>query len=262
MKKAIFVTVRTGSSRLLKKALIEINGKRAIEHLIGRLKASKKADMIVLCTTTLEEDGVLCDIAKKNGINFYRGSVADKLERWNGAAQKYGVEFFITADGDDLFCDPELIDLAFRQYEKDKSDFIEGKDLICGSFTYGIKASALGKVCEIKNTEDTEMMWVYFKDTGLFKTAILENVPSIFCRPEIRMTLDYPDDLKFFKTIIEHFDREKKDAFTLRDIISYLDKSPEVIKINQYLQEKFLANQKAKTKLMLKDEAMRDGKNA
>ncbi len=251
MNKAVFITVRTGSSRLPKKALLEINGKPTIEYLVRRVKLSKKSDMIVLCTTESKEDEVLCQIAERNGISFYRGSTNDKLERWRGAAKMYDVEFFVTADGDDLFCEPELIDLAFGQYEKDHPDFIEGKGLICGSFTYGIKTTALEKVCEIKDTDDTEMMWVYFTDTGLFKTDVLKNVPLFFKRPEIRMTLDYQDDFEFFKTVIEHF-ADKKNTFNLRDIVDFLDKNPDVIKINQHLQKRFLENQKEKIKLVVK----------
>jgi spore coat polysaccharide biosynthesis protein SpsF (cytidylyltransferase family) len=89
--------------------------------------------------------------------------------RWLKAAEKFNVEFFVTADGDDLFCEPELIDMAFKQYEKNHPDFIEYDELPCGSFTYGIKVSALRKACAIKDTADTEMMWVYFIQTGLFK---------------------------------------------------------------------------------------------
>jgi len=253
MKNAIFITVRTGSSRLPKKCLLEIRGIPVVVHLINRLKRSQLADGIILCTTFNPEDDILCDIAAKEGIEFFRGSVQDKLERWLKAAEKYDVEFFVTADGDDLFCEPELIDLAFAQYEVEHPDFIEGKDLICGAFTYGIKTAALEKVCQIKATSDTEMMWVYFKDTGLFKVQELKDVPQIFRRPEIRMTLDYADDFKFFKKITEELS-DKKTDFNLRDIVQYLDKYPEVIKINQYLQEEFLENQRKKTKLVLKQE--------
>ena len=254
MKKAIFITVRTASTRLPKKCLLEVSGRKMIVHLIERLKRSKKAEIIVLCTTESKNDDMLCDIARNNGILFFRGSEEDKLARWLGAAQKYDVEFFVTADGDDIFCEPELIDLAFAQYKDTCADFIEGKDIICGSFTYAIKTEALEKVCEIKDADDTEMMWVYFTDTGLFKTEELNNVPPIFKSPEIRMTLDYEDDYKFFKTIIEYFIFENKKDFNLRDVVGFLDKNPQVIKINQYLQKRFLANQRKKTKLVLKQE--------
>ena len=248
-KKAIFITVRTGSTRLPNKALIDIHGRPTIEQLIRRVSRSKKKDIIVLCTTELPADDVLCDIARRNGIDFFRGSVNDKLERWRGAAEKFGVEFFVTADGDDLFCEPELLDLGFAQYEERQPDFIEAPHLVCGSFTYGLKTSALQKVCQIKDTEDTEMMWVYFKDTGLFKCELLMDAPAIFRHPEIRMTLDYEDDFKFFKAIYDHFYTED---FTLRDIMLFLERNPEVVKINQYLQQQFLDNQKKKTKLVIK----------
>lgn len=253
MMKAIFITVRTGSTRLPGKALLKINGRATIELVIDRAKRSRQAQIIVLCTTELDNDDVLCQIAQDNGIAFFRGSAEDKLMRWKSAAEKFEVEFFVTADGDDLLCDPELVDLAFKQYERGGADFIEGKNVPCGGFTYGIKVSALNKVCEIKDSTDTEMMWVYFTDTGLFKTETLENVPEILQRPEIRITLDYGDDLKFFTLVFEHF-KDKPD-FLLRDVIAFLDKNPDIIKINQYLQERFLNNQKSKTKLVLKKKA-------
>lgn len=257
MKRAIFITVRTGSSRLPQKALIKINGVTTIEHLIERVKHSKKQDGIVLCTTQEPADDILVEIAQKHGIESFRGSTEDKLERWSGAAQKFGVEFFVTADGDDLFYEPELIDLAFEQYEKNKPDFIagDGRGIIVGSFTYGIKASALEQVCKIKDTTDTEMMWVYFTDTGLFKCEDLdlEKVPDVYKRPEIRTTLDYPDDLRFFETVIHHFNKTRPgEYYNLRDVVAYLDENSDVVKINQYLTERHRENQKKKTSLKLK----------
>lgn len=251
MKNAIFITVRTESTRLPKKCLLKISGITTIEHLIKRVKRSKLSDSIVLCTTQQCEDDILCEIAKQQQIECVRGSVKDKLMRWQKAAEKFDVEFFVTADGDDLFCEPELIDLAFEQYRKNRPDFIAADGLICGAFSYGIKVDALKRVCEIKDTDDTEMMWVYFTQTGLFKIEMLQDVPSVFKRPEIRLTLDYEDDFKVFKKIIEHF-ADKKEHFGLRDIVNFIDKNPEVVKINQYLQKQFLDNQRVKTKLIVK----------
>lgn len=242
MKKAIFITVRTASTRLPKKCLMDVCGKMAIERVIERVKKSKKADSIILCTTHISADNILCDIAKVKGIQFFRGSSEDKLIRWKGATEKYDVDFFVTADGDDLLCDPELIDLAFEQ-SKNGADFIEAPDAPCGGFTYGIRTSALNKVCEIKDSVNTEMMVPYFTETGLFKVESL-TIPEVLKRPEIRMTLDYEDDLKFFRSIYGHFDGQE---FGLRDVIPYLDANPEVVKINGYLQEKYLDNQKAAT---------------
>ena len=208
--------------------------------------------MVVLCTTTLPEDDILCDIAIKNDIKCYRGDIHDKLDRWHGAAEKYGVDFFVTADGDDLFCEPTLIDLALAQYNQTGCDFIKSEGVICGAFTYGIKTSALRKVCEIKDSDNTEMMWVYFTDTGLFNVEDLKNIPESFLRTDIRMTLDYKDDFVFFETVINNF---KTDNFSLFDIVSLIDQKPEIKKINFYLEEEWKQNQIANTNLELKNEA-------
>jgi spore coat polysaccharide biosynthesis protein SpsF len=192
----------------------------------------------------------LCDIATNNGIKFFRGSEKDKLERWRGASKKYDIDFFITADGDDLFCSSELMDLAFRQYTENPCDFIFGENLVSGSFTYGIKTSALEKVCEVKDTDDTEMMWVYFTDTGLFKTSPLNNVPDVYKRSDIRMTLDYEDDFLFFSSVIEHL---KLENFDTRDVLKFLNKNSDIVDINYYLEEAWKNNQTLKTNLVLKE---------
>lgn len=251
--KAIFITVRTDSTRLPNKALKKINKKTTIELLIQNLKKSKLCNQIILCTTDRKIDDELCKIAEKSKIKIHRGSTDDKLDRWRSACEKNKVDFFVTADGDDLFCEPELIDKAFEQYEKDKSiDFIKSDGIICGAFTYGIKASALFKVCEIKGTLNTEMMWVYFTETGLFNVHQLQNVDQKFYRNDIRMTLDYEEDLEFFKSVIEHFYAEGKDYPNLEDIVNLIDQQPEISKINIHRQNEWKKNQDKHTKLVLR----------
>lgn len=227
-------------------------GLTTIEYVMQRALRSKRANFVVLCTTTLPEDDVLCQLAEKNGVRVFRGSVKDKLERWNGACKANGVDFFVTADGDDLFCEPELMDQAFDQHDRTGADFIESPEVICGAFTYGISAAALQKVCEIKATEETEMMWVYFKDTGLFRNELLQKPDPVFCRDDIRMTLDYEDDFRFFDAVVKAL-KPQKPAFGLRDIVAYLDQHPEVIGLNRHLHEQWKNNQVAKTKLVLKE---------
>jgi len=254
MKKAIFVTVRTGSTRLPNKSLLEINGKKTIEYVIDRVKGSKLVDEIILCTTMSPNDDILCQIALEKDILVFRGSEKDKLDRWQKAASAYNIDFFISADGDDLFCGVELMDLVFEKLDKEDFDFIEWDNefLPCGAFSYGMKVSALNKVCEIKDSDDTEMMWVYFTDTGLFKTRKLNDVPVVFNKPGWRLTLDYEDDLRFFEKVIGDFSIKGLDL-SLRNILEYLDENPDVVKINQYLEEKYVENQKSKINMILKE---------
>ena len=253
MNKGILITVRTNSVRLPQKALVEFSeGLMTIEYLIDRIKFSENADKIILCTTNNIEDNILIEIAKKYNIDYFRGSEKDKLVRWKDASDKFDIEFIVTADGDDLFIDPKLIDISFDQLENGNADFIHSTGIICGSFTYALRRSALQKVCQIKNTTDTEMMWVYFTDTGIFNVEELKNVPSNYFRHDIRMTLDYPEDLDFFKTVISK-SKNKNKYLTLNEIINVIDNNPSIKNINYFRQNDFLINQKTKTNLQIKD---------
>ncbi|HHT9112401.1 MAG TPA: cytidylyltransferase domain-containing protein [Candidatus Wunengus sp. YC65] len=253
MKSAIFITVRSDSSRLPNKALLPIIGKPTIEMVIIRAKMVRNVDSVVVCTTERPVDDSIVQIAEKCGVLYYRGNLEDKLDRWLGAANKFGIDAFVTMDGDDLLCDPELMELGVNQLSMTDVDFIEApQGLICGSFTYGIRTTALEKVCSIKDTTDTEMMWVYFKDSGLFKVSILKVTDPVFYDPDIRMTLDYVEDLAFFNAIFTHFDCVNNDL-PLKVIIPYLKNNPEVIKINAFRHRDWSTNQQKKTRLILKD---------
>ncbi len=249
MKTAVFITVRMKSTRLPKKALLKIKGRTTIEHLIYRVKSAKRPDMVVLCTSTHPDDKVLADIAEKNGIKAFRGSPEDKLDRYLQAAKKYGIEFIANVDGDDILCDPKLIDRTIEHYKKTGADCIVWKGVPLGGAPTGIKVSALEKVCQIKDEKDTEVWGGYFLNTGLFKVECLE--PDGPKHPEYRMTLDYPEDFEFFKAVIEKLYVPDK-VIQSDKILSFLEKNPHILDINKGAQEKYLETLKEHTKIKLK----------
>lgn len=252
MKTAIFITIRMDSSRLPRKTMKTILGKTVLEHIIQRAKLAKCFDEIIVCTTKRSIDDPIVQSAARLGVQVFRGSLEDKLDRWNNAAKKFNIDYVVTFDGDDLFCEPELLDMAARQIQQGKYDFIEAPlGLICGAFTYAFTANALKKVCEIKGTTDTEMMWTYFKDTDLFQVGCLEGVDDIYLSDKYRLTLDYPEDLDFFTRVFEHFNCVNNDV-PLKRIVTFLNEHPEIPEINIKKQQEFLDNQKKRTRLVLK----------
>ena len=251
-KKAMFITIRKDSSRLPNKAVKEMLGQPIMQLVVKRAKLARCFDEVVVCTTTRSVDDEIEEVALRNGAKVFRGSLNDKLERWNGAAKEYGIDYIVTFDGDDLFCDPELLDMGADQIESRGLDFIEAPEgIICGAFTYAFTAKALDEVCNIKGSDDTEMMWTYFKDTGRFKCGILEDVDNLFIA-DYRMTLDYPEDYEFFNTIFTHFNCTENDV-PMREIVGYLKEHPKIKEINYFRQSEFLENQMKKTKLVLKE---------
>ena len=97
-KFACFITVRTASSRLPKKALLKLKGKTVLEHLIERVKCVQHPVQIVVCTTTLDEDDVIRDIAENHAVACYRGPSADKVVRRPAAPRDVGIGSLVIED--------------------------------------------------------------------------------------------------------------------------------------------------------------------
>ena len=245
------ITVRVSSSRLPRKALVNIGNKRLIDHIIDRAKLSLNngLDKIVICTSTREDDDILERIAKESGVDCYRGSLEDKINRWMGAAAKYNADYLVTIDGDDPFCDPELIKLAIRQIKEDNLDVVtaDTPEYACGGFTHCFSTKTLRKICEVKKTNDTEMTKPYLIDRGMFKVGLLKTDP-VFKDPNIRLTLDYPEDLEFFRRVFEEM-KMKKNHTPLREILVFLHSRPDLVNINFFRQKDFASNQQRLEKI-------------
>src|SRR3989344_7726529 len=112
MKIPAFITVRTASTRLPKKCLLPFGEGNVLEHMIRRAKYYELEPFI--CTTHDQEDDVIEQIAFREKVNVFRGSVKDKLRRWLNCCEAYGIEAFHTVDADDPFFDGELIAQSFN----------------------------------------------------------------------------------------------------------------------------------------------------
>ena len=214
------ITGRLKSTRLPKKLLLEVQGKPIIEHMIDRLKLSKYVGEIVICTSDNEQDLPLVDVAINNGIQCYQGDPQDVLARLLGAADKYNFDYILNITADCPFVDPDYADKIVNEYQQTGADLIRQFDLPHGVFSYGIKVEALRKVVEIKESSDTEVWGRYFTDTGLFSVTDLDVENQHHKRPGLRMTLDYPEDFEFFKTIFDVL-YEKGKVFSLDQILNF-----------------------------------------
>jgi spore coat polysaccharide biosynthesis protein SpsF (cytidylyltransferase family) len=221
--------------------------KPVIEHLIERVKQAKRPLDVVLCTTILPEDDVLEQIATKAGILAFRGHPTDILMRWLKAAELYHVDFIVSADGDDVFCDPEHIDKVVEHFLETNADYITCRGLPFGATPSGIKVDALRKICELKLDVDTEGQSRYFTQTGLFQVEYLDSTDPVLHHPEIRMTLDYQEDFEFFKAVFQHL-YQPGEVFTLSDIVKLLEQHPEIVQLNQGMQKKYEERFKSKYK--------------
>lgn len=237
MKTAIFITARMKSERLPKKVTKKIIDKPIIVHLIDRLKLSKRANFVAICTSTSPEDDILAEISQKEGIGCFRGSELDVLERLRDAARVFMVDLVISCTADNPFVDPVYIDKLIDFHIKNNNDYSKIDGLPFGTFSYAVSSLALEKVCEIKAEEDTEVWGDYFVTTGLFKNGTLYVEDDFLRKPYIRLTVDYPEDFELVTKIFENL-YIPGEVFSLRDILKFLEDNPELLEINSRVAQK------------------------
>jgi spore coat polysaccharide biosynthesis protein SpsF len=255
MKVGYLITGRLKSTRLPGKLLLKVKGKPILSHMIDRLKLAKNVDEIIICTSLNQQDKPLSSLAKENEIKCYCGEPDDVLVRLLRAADEYNLDYLLNITADCPFVDPEYADIMVEEFIKTGADLIRQFDLPHGVFSYGIKVDALRKVVNIKDSSDTEVWGRYFTDTGLFKVLDLDVQNKNHIRPGLRMTLDYSEDLEFFKAIFDVL-YEKNKVFSLTEILDLLDDHPEIIEINKdcgiRFNKRFISQSEPKLKKITK----------
>jgi spore coat polysaccharide biosynthesis protein SpsF len=236
MKTAITITARMKSKRLPLKVMRYIEGKPMIEHLIDRLKLSKFADEIIMCTSTNPQDDILIDVAEKEEIKWFKGNEEDVLDRMFNAAKKFNIDFIVSTTADNPLVDPIYIDKIIQKFRETNADYITCKKLPLGAFSYGIKVKALKKVIELKKEKDTEIWGRFFEEIDEFKKIELE-VEDELNHPEIRLTVDEKEDFKLIRKIFDNFYSYKND-FKLKEVVKYLLDNSDLMNINKSIVQR------------------------
>ena len=246
MRGGLLITVRTGSSRLPRKVLKKIDDRRVIDILIDRCQEFKGILDTVICTTDKLEDNIIEEIGVSRGVKVFRGSNNNLIARWYQAAIKNNLDFLINIDGDDLLFSKALIRDAIEKIKT--TDFVtieHEKEVVCGCFTFGIKTKTLEKIYKSnrkKGLEETQYMWLDFKNNNDIRKSYVD-IPDELLRPEIRATLDYEEDLKFFKEVFKKFKTQKLESSTT-NLVKVIDSQPSLLTINRNKHKDYLNNQK------------------
>lgn len=250
MRIGFLITARMKSTRLPKKITLEIFNKEMITWLLDRAKLSKVLDEIIIATSTNPQDQILCDIAKREGVQCFKGSEDDVLDRLYHAAIHYNLDYILNITADNPLVSYDFFEEAVEFYKETNADLITNDSLPHGFFFYGIKIEALKQVLEMKDNTDTEVWGPYFKETGKFNHLVMD-IPKEYHRSNYRLTLDYPEDFEFFKALFEGIGLDTYKTPTI-EIIKYLDEHPEIVKINQGCRELYQTRLDSQTKLKLK----------
>lgn len=225
MAAIVVIQARMGSSRLLGKTLMPLNGKFLLKRVIENVQSLNFIDHIIVATTNLEEDNLIDLFCHDNQIKVFRGDKYNLLKRYVDATLNFDSDdniIRITADNPIL--DVETSSKLYKIHLNNNNDYtcIDGLSHIVFEV---IKIRALRRCLNIKLITDFEKEHVtpFFRsENSTFKSQILPaNFSGINPYYDKFLTVDTFSDFVRMQNLFLEIDN---NVFNLKNIYRCLKK--------------------------------------
>jgi spore coat polysaccharide biosynthesis protein SpsF len=254
-KNIAIVQARMGSSRLPGKMMMPLAGKPLIDYALARLcsvlKPEGMLDAIVLATSTETNNDPLVEHVSSRWpkVIVVRGPEDDVLSRFVSSIEKIGATVVVRATGDCPFINIDALHRmldALTGAEADAVNYRPGyeyvdKGLEVVSADALIRASADPALTPRDREHVTSLMY-RFPDR--YRVRYIESAPMLR-RGDIRLTVDTPEDLRFFEALIKTLPADPC-RISLDQIVAILDAHPEIKTINAASGRKSTLHERAR----------------
>jgi spore coat polysaccharide biosynthesis protein SpsF len=246
MSTLAIIQARMGSTRFPGKVLQPIGGKAILLHILERLKAVRSINEIVVAIPDGAVDQPLRSFCREHRISFWGGSETDVLDRYYGTARRYGGDPILRITADCPLVDPGTVEELIQMYHSGHFDYVavaagaDSEGLTDGRFPDGLDAeccsfaaleAAWRDATDVRDREHvTRFLW---KNKQRFRCGKLFAAAHY---PSFRLTVDHPQDLELVQRIYEELGNGAK-IFPVAEIISLLERKPELAEINRHLIE-------------------------
>jgi spore coat polysaccharide biosynthesis protein SpsF len=197
------VQARMSSRRLPNKVLSEVGGKPLIQYLLESLRQSRVKDIIVATSIDASDDAVE-SFCRGIGVKCHRGSLDNVAKRFVETIDAFGIKAFVRINGDSPLLDYRLVDRAISLYCAGQYDVVT--NVLKRSFPKGqsveVVKSARFKEAYPLMTQDNDREHVtkyFYSHSGDFA---IHNFEARENYSAIQLSVDSPEDMERFKTII------------------------------------------------------------
>lgn len=239
------IQVRLGSERLPNKALLPLpfgNNPSILEHVVQRASAAPVLAKVVIATTDQPTDDAIERFCDSHGIDFFRGSSENVLERYVNAARAYRFDVVVRLTGDNPFISPNTIGFAVQQHQASGVDYTITEGLPLGTNIEVVAFNALERAAkEAKEATDKEHVTPFIRREKGFRQQTLKIDSPL---SSLRLTVDYPSDYAL-ASLIYAWLKQHKVHFDFPDIERLLQENPWISGINaQNSQRKAFVSEK------------------
>ena len=227
MDLAVIIQARMGSSRAPGKIAYLFQGEPMLAYQIKRLQHGGFS-RIYVATSEFDRDNLTVEIANKAGANCFRGSECDVMSRYLECANKFNLNLFYRVTGDDPLVDPDSMKILAKLQTEWKADLTYSNHpdgWVYGTTAELVTYAALARAFkETSDPLDREHVIPYLKRSGRFNCVPAK--PSNLChqRPDIYLSVDYPEDLHLVDQVLAHFTQiGRRYDFTQDELIALYD---------------------------------------
>lgn len=232
MNVVAIIQARMSSSRLPGKVLLPLAGKPVIEHVVSRVRQCKNINQIVLATSTESDDSVLEAWCLLYGVDCFRGSLNDVLDRYYNAAKHYKADAVVRITADCPAVDPSIIDEVIEGFMIGNYDayslggeFPDGLD--CQVFAF----SALERAWhEASLASEREHVGPYIENNKRDQFKVGSLIKFEGCAHH-RWTLDEASDYEFLSLVFQRLNGAEK-IFNAAQILALMSREPSLMLIN------------------------------
>lgn len=240
---AVIIAGRLKSSRLKRKALLNIGEITSVERCIKSSLNLPDTNFTVLATSTKEEDQELENYTYAPQVIFHQGHPEDVIQRYLDVTDKLKVDVVIRVTADMPFVSKEITEHLLKSHFSKGADYTATKDCAVGTSPEIINVQALKKVKEhFPNADYSEYMTWYFQNNKDYFKVNIVDLPEKYVR-NYRLTIDYQEDLTMLNKIQSHIDESKLEG-SLIDIFNFLDNNPKVVALNDHITLKYKTDKK------------------
>jgi spore coat polysaccharide biosynthesis protein SpsF len=240
MRTVAIIQAHMGSSRLPGKVMLDLGGQPVLRRVVNRARRIDGVDEVVVACATLPQDDVLEAACREWGVPVFRGSDDDVLERFRGAAERYGADACVRITSDCPLLDPGVSgDIVRRFHQADPAvDYASNK--IPQSFPRGLDTEVFTRAALERAAADaTEAYERAHVTIHLYEHPArfrLLSVTSDTDRADWRWTLDTAEDLAFLRAVYARLGPD--DAIAWTDVVALLEREPALMDINRHIVQK------------------------
>lgn len=198
-----------------------------MDWVVYRSRQSRLADGVSVVTSEASRDDAIADLATGLGVDVFRGSEQDVLDRYASAARYFGADAVVRITGDCPFVDPGIIDEVIQLYRHRPADYvcIRGYPEGVGAAEL-VRLSALARACEETTAIDVghrEHVVTFLTEHP--ESFALEMPPAALHlqRPRARFSIDTWADLARARDVAAYFAPSRD--FSIADLLAWLDRS-------------------------------------